>query len=226
MNVTAVTKKFAIAGLTGLFAIGLTGCFGDDDADGDPSASPSASVTPARDAFGTGGGAGGGGSGGSEPDETGQPGSEPDSEPDAQAEPAALEGAECVYGEWLADNNSALAGMTQFGDQIKSLEGNVYVTYNEDGTFTTDYQDWTISAHQDGVDITIHRHGLDQGTFSATDTTITQRDETMGAVITMTSPVGTLEVPAEPAAYVDAPYTCTATELVLSTPDGEGRLTR
>lgn len=228
MKTTSIARYICALSITGLLAVSLTGCFGEDDADADPTLSPSPTPTPEWGADGGAAGADAEGGENSQSDEPEQANAEHDSDTELEPEPEleALEGAECLYGTWLADNDTALAGMRQFGDQIKSVEGDVYVEYREDGTFTSDYQDWTIFAQEQGVDVTVHRHGTDHGSFTATDTTITQSDEDMGAVITMTSAGMEMEVPAAPWTYTDAPYTCSESELVITTADGDSVLTR
>src|SRR5690554_3919602 len=124
MNTITLKRNIAALSLTGLLAVTLTGCFGDDDADADPSTSP----TPELAAIGGGGGGTGasGDNGSADDDDSGEEQTK-DAEP--EPEPVALEGAECIYGTWIADNNSALAGMRQFGDEIKSVSGTVVVEY-------------------------------------------------------------------------------------------------
>lgn len=224
MKVTVMRRHIAALSLTGLIALTLTGCFGDDDADTDPSASPT--PTPA---LASGGGGAGGGSSAGNTDSDGADEAPTDDAADAsdtEPQPVVLEGAACVYGTWIADNTTALAGMRQFGDEIKSVEGTVVVTYGEDGSLSTDYQDWHITAVAEGNTVNIHRSGTDRGTFSATDTTISMTDEQMGATVVMDAGDFTMAVDAEPASYANAPYTCSANELVITTPDGVASLTR
>lgn len=226
MTTTTLRRTIAAVSLTGLLAISLTGCFGEDDADTDASPSP----TPELGA-GIAGGGGGAGAGSTDDDSAdNEPTDDNDSSDEQPQEPApepvALAGAECIYGTWIADNNSALAGMQQFGDEVQSVSGTVVVEYGADGSFTTDYQDWLITAQAEGVTVTIHRSGTDRGTFSATDDAITMTDQEMGATLVMDAGDYTMAVDAEPSSYADAPYTCSANELVINTPDGTAVLSR
>lgn len=226
MVTATLRRRIAAVSLTGLLAVALAGCFGEDDAEVDASPSP----TPGIGA-GAAGGGGGAGTGSADDDSADNEPTDDEDSSDGQPqepepEPVALAGAECVYGTWIADNNSALAGMRQFGDEIKSVEGAVMVEYGPDGSVMTDYQDWLITAQTEGITSTIHRNGTDRGTFSATDTTITMTDQNMGSTLVMEAEGYTMAVDAEPTSYTDAPYTCSANELVISTPEGEAVLTR
>lgn len=227
MNITALKRNLAALSLTGFLALTLTGCFGDDDADAEPSITPTPEVAVGGgSAGGGGGGVGAGDSGNNDSADDADSDEEQAPEPEPEPAPIALEGAECVYGTWIADNNSALAGMRQFGDEIKSVSGTVVVEYGEDGSLTTDYLDWLINAESEGIAVTIHRSGTDRGTFSATEDTISMTDKDMGATVVMSGEGMNMAVAAVPASYTNAPYTCSANELVINTPDGTAVLTR
>src|SRR5690606_5924764 len=103
------------------------------------------------------GGASGGTTGTSSPTPgTDAPGAEDD---DAEAG-AALDPAACLVGTWRADNDFFLAAMRQFGTQVTSVDGQVTVAFAADGSYTTGYADWTITAVEEGIEVTVRRDGV------------------------------------------------------------------
>lgn len=145
---------------------------------------------------------------------------------DAAEEPAVSTGRDCLIGVWLADNEFFLAAMSQFGDEIKDVSGEVTVSFAADGAMTTVYDGWLITALVDGNSSTIERDGTDVGTFSATDSTITMSDDSVGSSLTVTAAGHEMNVPPEPVSYTDAEYACSATAASITTPDGTLQLTR
>lgn len=133
---------------------------------------------------------------------------------------------DCLTGTWLADNEFFLEGMREYGDETQSVTGDVFVTYGDDGTLTTDYQGWLITFLTEGIPGTISRDGVDTGTFTATADTVTIRDTSMGSAMLVTA--GGMAMPVEPTpiSYENVPYTCSATNASLTTIDGEMRMTR
>lgn len=134
--------------------------------------------------------------------------------------------ASCLVGEWTASNEFFLASIRQFGDEIKSVEGEVVVTFGADGTMVTDYRGWLITAVAEGVTVTIQRTGTDRGIFEATESTVTIQDQQMGSVLQMSGEGFGMTVDGEPAHYVDAAYTCDATAAMVTTPDGAMQMSR
>ena len=134
--------------------------------------------------------------------------------------------ASCLVGEWTASNDFFLASIRQFGDEIKSVEGEVVVTFGADGTMVTDYRGWLITAVAEGVTVAIERTGTDRGIFEATESTVTIQDQQMGSVLQMSGEGFGMTVDGEPAHYVDAAYTCDATAAMVTTPDGAMQMSR
>ena len=140
--------------------------------------------------------------------------------------PQAGSGAACIHGTWLADNDFFLEAIRQFGDEIKDVTGRVVVDYAADGSFSTDYQEWRISAEAEGIGVTIVRDGIDTGEYTATDTTITLMDTEMGSMLLLTTAGMEMPVEPEPASYREVSYTCDQTSLSIVTPDGAMEMTR
>lgn len=139
----------------------------------------------------------------------------------------ALTPSECLVGTWLADNELFLAQLREFGTEaISNVTGQVILTYEADGTLRTDYQAWEMSATVEGQGMTIHRHGIDTGVYTATDTELTWHDESIGSQITTGAAGISMEIQPEPAAYDRVPYTCDDDEVTLSTHDGDAHLYR
>lgn len=169
-----------------------------------------------------------GASGGSAPAAPAPASSDPTSETAAPAETDApvLGAEECVVGSWLADNAFFLASIREFGDEIKSVTGEVVITYATDGTLTTDYRAWEITAVAEGNTVTILRNGTDTGEYTATATGLSFADTAMGSALTLSGAGLNMAIDPEPAAYTDLPYTCDASALTLTTPDGTAEMTR
>lgn len=169
------------------------------------------------------GGASGGTTGTSSPTPgTDAPGAEDD---DAEAG-AALDPAACLVGTWRADNDFFLSAMRQFGTQVTSVDGQVTVAFAADGSYTTGYADWTITAVEEGIEVTVRRDGVDEGEYSASDTHVSLRDVRIGSTLVMTGQGLDMAVDPAPASYADAPYTCDAGAAVITTHDGELQLRR
>lgn len=216
MNATTLKRQVMALSLTALLAITLTGCFGDDDTGAEPSVSPTPEEIVAA----------GGGADDATSEETQPQDAEPEAEPEPAPEPLPLAGAECLHGTWDADNDSFLSRMQEFGDGVESVEGRVTLEFGQDGSLTTDYQDWLITMSAEGGTVTVHRSGIDRGTFSATDDTLTLADDQLASTITVNA--GGMIMSVDPvAAYYDAvPYTCDPSEALIESTDGTLLLTR
>lgn len=132
----------------------------------------------------------------------------------------------CFHGTWIADNDFFLERLHEFGDEVNSVDGEVRLTFAPDGTLSTAYQDWTISAAVEGSEVQIFRSGVDTGTYTVTAHAIDLTETVMGSALTLKR--GALEMPIEPipAVYNEASYFCSAEEATIETADGELRLTR
>lgn len=165
-----------------------------------------------------------------EPEESAEPvDEEPDDEPEPEPdEPDPVSGGTeaCLVGEWEGDNEYFLAQMQEFGGVVDDVTGRVTLTYAPDGTFTTNYQDWTITGSAEGQAIAITRTGMDQGTYSIQGDIIGIRDTTMGSTTTLTAAGMTMSVDPEPVSYTEATFTCDASTAKIVTEDGDMILTR
>lgn len=137
-----------------------------------------------------------------------------------------LAGKDCLTGTWIADNRFFLASMREFGDQTKDVSGEVILTFDADGTLTTEYKKWRITAVSEGVEVKLNRSGTDKGKWSADDKSMTLKDTEMTSKLTMTGPGMNMTVDSKPANYSKVSYTCSATAATVSTPDGAMKMTR
>ncbi|NLA64900.1 MAG: hypothetical protein GX862_02995 [Leucobacter sp.] len=149
-----------------------------------------------------------------------------DGDADAATGTQALQGAACLEGDWLADNSYFLAAIREFGDEIKSVEGEVIVSFRADETMETTYRGWLITAVAEGQTITIQRDGVDTGTYSAGDTTLAMKDTAVGSSLVMSGDGFQMAVDAEPVDQPSASYTCAADTAVITTTDGAMQLMR
>lgn len=156
------------------------------------------------------------------------------SEPTATLEPPPTEesppemeltGAECLPGNWFLDNAefgallSAAAGST-----VSDLTGNVMVTFREDGTTSTAYDEWTYTVVVDGTQLTLIKNGIDHGTYQvAADGTMSMVDTDLSSVSQMKLEVDGAPVistvQSEPSVFGSAAFTCVGDELTV-TADG------
>lgn len=138
----------------------------------------------------------------------------------------ALTGKDCLVGTWLGDNDFFLAKMQEFGDEAKNVTGDVLLTFDHAGSLTTKYQGWRILFVAEGREITLNRSGVDKGTWSANDKTVSLKETDMESTLEMTGQGMSMSVPSDPVDYSDATYTCTATTASITTPDGVMQMTR
>ncbi|WP_430867908.1 hypothetical protein [Demequina aurantiaca] len=136
-----------------------------------------------------------------------------------------LAGKECLPGNWILDNNEFGALMSAAaGSTVSELTGNVMVTFREDGTTSTSYDEWTYALVVDGSQLTLSKNGTDHGTYRvAADGTMSMVDTDLSSVSQMElevdgSPVINT-VQSEPSVFGSAAFTCAGDELTV-TADG------
>lgn len=195
-----LTSRLPALAIMGAIVLGLTACVADGGLARRGSGGPSGAASPT-------------------------PGASDTDDDDASAG-AHRNPARCLVGAWRADNHFFLAAMQQFGGQVRSVEGEVLLTFAEDGTLTTTYAGWTITAIEEGVEAVVRRDGVDTGEFSATETLVSLRDDRMGSSIVVSGQGFEMSIEPEPASYSDAPYDCDAATASISTADGALRLQR
>lgn len=164
-----------------------------------------------------------------EPEEVEPVNKEPDEDPEPEPdEPDPVSGGTeaCLLGEWEADNEYFLAQMQDFGDVIDDLTGRVTLNYAPDGTFTTHYDDWTITGSTEGQPVSIHRTGVDEGIYTVNGDTITFEDTNMGSTMTISAAGMNMTVDPDAASYTEATFTCDASTVRVVTTDGDMILTR
>lgn len=164
-----------------------------------------------------------------EPEEVEPVNKEPDEDPEPEPdEPDPVSGGTeaCLIGEWEADNEYFLAQMQDFGDVIDDLTGRVTLNYAPDGTFTTHYDDWTITGSTEGQPVSIHRTGVDEGIYTVNGDTITFEDTNMGSTMTISAAGMNMTVDPDAASYTEATFTCDASTVRVVTTDGDMILTR
>lgn len=164
-----------------------------------------------------------------EPEEVEPVNEEPDEDPEPEPdEPDPVSGGTeaCLLGEWEADNEYFLAQMQDFGDVIDDLTGRVTLNYAPDGTFTTHYDDWTITGSTEGQPVSIHRTGVDEGIYTVNGDTITFEDTNMGSTMTISAAGMNMTVDPDAASYTEATFTCDASTVRVVTTDGDMILTR
>lgn len=191
-------------------ALALTGCAPTDD--GPASPSPFA-------------GAGGGG-GGTGVDASSTPVDTEDLGEESSRLPELAEGALCLEGTWLANNEFALASMREFGDEIKSITGTVVLEFKPHRQTITTYNSWTISAEVENIDVRIIRSGVDSGRWDATEDRLTVAEDVVGSIVQMVGKDMNMTVPGSGVYFNDVEYTCTGDTAVIYAPDGTVELTR
>lgn len=151
---------------------------------------------------------------------------DPASEAKTESAPALDDPATCIHGAWLANNDFFLAAIQEFGDEVQSVTGQVTLQFDDDGTLTTHYHDWQLTAEVEGIPVLITRAGTDVGTFSVTETTLTLADTSVSSTLTVSAAGSDTRFDPVSAAYSDAPYSCSPTEATITTPDGSLELSR
>lgn len=141
--------------------------------------------------------------------------------------PRPASGGECLEGTWLSDNEFFAASLNEIaGDMIQDVTGEVFLTFEPDGSLVTEYRNWQLQAVQERTPMTIKRNGSDFGEYSLGDGTITFADQHMESVLTVSTAEFNMEVDPYPAAYADVPYTCDGDTASVVTPDGTATLQR
>jgi hypothetical protein len=205
----------AVAALTLTAAMLLTGCGDKDDELGAAAASRAADSTapgvtepaPSPTAPAT-----------TEPTSTPAPSASAGDPPEVE-----LAGEECLPGNWFLDNDEFGALMSAAaGSTVSDLTGNVMVTFREDGTTSTSYDEWTYTVVVDGSRLTLTKNGTDHGTYQvAADGTMSMVDTDLSSVSQMKldgAPL-TSTVQSEPSVFGSAAFTCAGDELTV-TADG------
>ena len=164
-----------------------------------------------------------GNSGSSSPGSTTPQTSKPDDDESAttpQAEPAiAPTGAACLVGSWRANNELFMSSVESMGSlEFTDFSGEVIISFLEDGSQTVEYRDWLWSVEAEGQVMSFHRTGVDHGSWSATDSELSFRDERMGSMIEVTGGFD-MTLDPEPDERTNVPYTCDST-LTTLTMDG------
>lgn len=98
--------------------------------------------------------------------------------------------------------------------------------FRADGSLTADYQDWLITAVTESLTVTIRPHGVDQGSFSVTDTTITFEDTAVGSTMKLRGSGIDMPIDPMPISYTDAAYSCDVSTMSVTTSDGTLQLSR
>ena len=132
----------------------------------------------------------------------------------------------CLEGRWIADNAFFLESMREFGDEIQSVTGEVTLDFAPDGTLTTTYADWRITAFTEGSEVIIVRAGTDTATYEATDSMLSMTETATGSMITLSGGGMEMAIDPEPVSYQQAGYECDAGAAQVTTPDGIMQLTR
>ena len=132
----------------------------------------------------------------------------------------------CLHGSWIADNEYFLTSIREFGDEVKGVTGEVVLTFGENGSLTTEYRDWVITAIADGVSVTIRRDGIDIGEFSVDDGVMSLGETRMGSTLVMSASGADMTLSPAATAYADAPFDCDAAAAAITTVDGTLHLTR
>lgn len=199
-RLTAGSLRGSALLLTGLVVLALTACAEEATP---PAADSSSSAQPAA------------------PEESATPAEEEASAPEPSPSPQA-----CLVGEWLADNDLFLAQMREFGDQMQDVTGEVILVFTANGELTTRYEDWSMTAISEGIEMTIHRGGVDEGTYSVTGDTMSVTDTSVGSTVSVSGAGINMAVPAHPVHFEGAPFTCSGDAATVTTTDGVMQLQR
>lgn len=168
---------------------------------------------------------GGSGSGTSDSDSKGDNGSDGKDDADNTKDGnqnAAKTGAACFPGNWIVNIQDIQNYMESVAGPVTiKSSGNILLTYNEDGTAQTNYDHWNNEVTVDGSTSTVERHGIDQGTYTASeDGTFTASDTSIGSVTTMTLRSGgqvitSMAIDPEPSVFETGKYTCSGDVLTM-----------
>ncbi len=137
--------------------------------------------------------------------------------------------ANCPDGRWRLDTNSwtaLLKSMTPAGSSVESVDGDVVLNLNADGSYTTVYQDWTIALAVDRGTSVMTRDGTDSGTWEGADgrAVLTSREDTSVREGYVETPDGRFDVPTVDSVPTgvgeEFAYECDGTTLWATTDDG------
>lgn len=196
-----VARRWIAPSAAVLLALTMTACASETEPGGsaeEPSAAPTTSTgAPTTDAA-------------ADPDTTRQ-----DSDP-----------APCLVGTWLADNEFYLVSIREYGDEIKDVTGQVTLDFAGNGTLTTTYQDWLITAVVEGTEVLISRDGTDTGVFSVAGDTVDLADTAVGSTMALIAAGTTMPVTPWSMEYTGAALTCDPSTASITTVDGTLLLTR
>src|SRR5690606_7666452 len=123
--------------------------------------------------------------------------------------------------------------LEQAGGEVRSVEGLVMISYRQDGTTTSSFQDWTtviVSPDADGGTATMVRIGEDLGTFTVSGDTLTTTETEPDSVLTMSMVVDGQKVsftpPHEPFVSIGATFTCEGDTRPITAEGATSRLSR
>src|SRR5690606_24995750 len=97
----------------------------------------------------------------------------------------------------------------------QDVSGRVLLEFASDGTLTTEYQDWTIFAVSEGMEVQIVRTGVDTGTYTVGDHSVDVNETHMGSTLTMKQGGTEFAIAPQPAVYAGAGYSCSASTATL-----------
>lgn len=205
---SACTTVFALS-----VALVLSGCGDEETADSAMNVGSATPATPRSELDST-------------PTEAATPTSSPTSAASLVATPGeALTGEACLPGNWFVDNETFGALMAEASGGVgNDMSGTVMVTFREDGTTSTYYDEWTYVTSVDGRTLTLLKDGADSGTYEVTadgsmslvDTDISS---TTSSQIEVDGEQVTMSIRPEPSVFSDASFTCEGDALTM-TADG------
>lgn len=193
----------------------LAACGSSDDAGGDSTTTTHTPETTVEES----------------PDTTDAPEQTTTTEAVTTTAPAAAGGSSCIEGQWNFGSDTFVEVMnsmisdTEMGDaEVLPTDGTYLVTFEPDGTFTGERDDWGFSVVSSEGTFVVSIDGSETGTWSAdastvtvsvasSDVVVTARAEVDGQTITLpNSPVAVPETIAQASAY-----DCTSDTLTVTT---------
>lgn len=141
--------------------------------------------------------------------------------------------ADCLTGEWLANNDGLKATVEGFaaaeGGSIDDISGEVLLTFDGGNLTSTAYTDWIFAMTVEGMSSTLVRNGTDSGTYTVEeDSKLTMQETASDSVLVMY--IDGTQVGSVPATNTlplsSAPFTCSDTLLTIETQDTVLEMTR
>ncbi len=135
----------------------------------------------------------------------------------------------CPTGRWVLDNDvwgDLLRSMIPSEGSLDSVEGEVFLSLGADGSYSTVYQDWTMTMSVEGGTAVITRDGTDSGTWADRDGRAVLTDESSGSAVTgyVESPQGRIDMPTTDGVPTNVgesfAYECEGTTLLATTDEG------